>query len=714
MDQPLDQSIFLFIGAKGGVGATTAAIDTAKAFAERGRTMLVDADLSGRRSHAVLFNAIRKIDDAVADSDLPAVDLANNIKGLELAANVHAGFMLKSDHVERFMVESFAGIKYTVVDSPQPFAAAVRPFAVRAAQFVLIVEPSVLGVTGARAMQIELERFGVPENYLSAVIGAPRSGRAEVARADIEKALRLPVIAELPALNDRKYDRAIAGLMQTLLTKRSEGLLTLQPSTMTPLGERRLGKRAPNPGNIKTQSTPAAQAPAAPIQPAASENRAERLTRLQGAFGNELKFKIQQELSRRIDFAAMTQSLSFDTLKMEELRSEIAQIVALVIAAEEDVGSAEEIAHFRQEVIDEALGLGPLESILADDGVTEIMVNAPDKIYVELHGKITKSERRFTDSRQLRLVIERIIAPIGRHIDEASPMVDARLQDGSRVNATIEPLSIDGPTLTIRRFGKKAFHVRDLINLHSLTSSMSDLLRACVEARLNIVVSGGTGSGKTTLLNVLSTFLPGQERIITIEDAAELRLSQEHVVRLETRPPNTEGRGEIRIRDLVRNSLRMRPDRIIVGECRGGEALDMLQAMNTGHDGSLTTIHANTPRDCVRRLETMVMMAGFDMPVRAIREQIASAVDLVVQTSRMRDGSRKVTSIAEVVGMEGEVITMQEIVRFQARGLDKENRVAGEFESTGVSPSFLDRFAEYGVTYDISRLNEMRSMLAQS
>lgn len=690
------------VGSKGGVGTTTLSIDLAKNLASRGLTLLVDADLSGRRSQAVVFNAIRKIDEALGQHDLPAIDVGNNLRLLEIASNVHAGFMAKSDHLERFITESFGATQYTIVDSAQPFAAAVRPFAVRAAQFVLVVEPSMLGVTGARATQLELSRFGVPDSYLCAVIGAPR-GRAEVGRSDIEKALQIPIVGEVLPKGDRKYDRAIGSIVENLLTKRSDGLLTLQPSTSTPLGERRLGKRAPTPGIVAHEAaegeTPIAAPPA--------DHRSQATSRLQGDLRNRLKFKVQQELARRIDFAAMTESLSPDALKIEELRGEIAQIVAQIIQGEEGIGSAEEIAHFRQELIDEALGLGPLESILADDDVTEIMVNGPDNIYMERRGLIMRSERVFTDSRQLRLVIERIISPIGRHIDEASPMVDARLADGSRVNATIEPLSIDGPTLTIRRFGKRTFDIRDLTSLDSLTPSMADLLRAAVEARLNIVVSGGTGSGKTTLLNVLSTFCPNNERIITIEDAAELRLSQEHVVRLETRPPNTEGRGEIRIRDLVRNSLRMRPDRIIVGECRGGEALDMLQAMNTGHDGSLTTIHANTPRDCVRRLETMVLMAGFDMPVRAIREQVSSAVDVVVQTSRMRDGSRKVTSITEVVGMEGEVITMQEIVRFQSRGLDKEGKVAGSFVFSGVRPTFLDRFKEYGVSYDISRLSEM-------
>jgi pilus assembly protein CpaF len=346
---------------------------------------------------------------------------------------------------------------------------------------------------------------------------------------------------------------------------------------------------------------------------------------------------------------------------------------------------------------------------MRDPAVTEIMVNGPKTVYIERAGKIERTGKRFASEQALRLVIERIIAPLGRRLDESVPMVDARLPDGSRVNAIIEPLAIDGASVTIRRFGTRRLTAQDLIEKGSATEEMLDFLRACIEARLNIVISGGTGSGKTTFLNILSSYIPERERIVTIEDAAELCLNQPHIVRLESRPANLEGRGEIRIRDLVRNSLRMRPDRIVVGECRGGEALDMLQAMNTGHDGSLTTAHANTPRDALSRLETMVMMAGFDLPVRAIREQIASAVDLIIQTARMRDGSRKIISISEIVGMEGEVVTMQEIVRYAQQGVDLENKVTGEFQYTGVQPQCLSRFDEYGITYDVRKLSTLAS-----
>jgi len=349
------------------------------------------------------------------------------------------------------------------------------------------------------------------------------------------------------------------------------------------------------------------------------------------------------------------------------------------------------------DIADELLGYGPLEPLLRDQTITEIMVNGPHTVYVERNGKIERASIRFRDEAHLRQVIDRIVTPLGRRIDESSPMVDARLPDGSRVNAIIPPLALDGSALTIRKFGKNRLTPDDLVRLGSITPPMVAFLAACVRIKLNILVSGGTGSGKTTLLNILSGFIPPGERIVTIEDAAELRLQQPHVVRLEARPANIEGRGQISIRDLVRNALRMRPDRIVVGECRGGEALDMLQAMNTGHDGSLTTLHANSPRDCTSRLETMVMMAGMELPSRAIREQIASAIHLIVQVSRMSDGTRKVVSITEVQGMEGQVITLQDLFVFRQRTVDEQGRVIGEIEPTGLIPKFHHRFATAGI-----------------
>jgi len=360
------------------------------------------------------------------------------------------------------------------------------------------------------------------------------------------------------------------------------------------------------------------------------------------------------------------------------------------------------LAVIEKELLQEAIGLGPLEYLLKVDEITEIMVNGPDHVYVEKGGVLYRTDTAFAGNSQVMAAIERIVSPLGRRIDESSPMVDARLADGSRVNAVIPPLSLVGPTITIRKFAKKPFQAMDLVRFGSLSQEMFDFLNTCIKIRKNIIISGGTGSGKTTLLNVLSSFLPNRERIVTIEDAAELQLHQEHLVRLESRPPNVEGKGEVAIRDLVRNALRMRPDRIVVGECRGGEALDMLQAMNTGHDGSLTTVHANSPRDALARLETLVMMAGFDLPLRAIREQIASAVHIIVQVNRERDGSRKVTHISEITKMEGDVITMQDLFTFNSAGYDDNGKLLGRHLPTGSVPTFLEDIQRARLPLDVA------------
>jgi pilus assembly protein CpaF len=348
------------------------------------------------------------------------------------------------------------------------------------------------------------------------------------------------------------------------------------------------------------------------------------------------------------------------------------------------------------DILNELLGFGPLQQLLDDPEISEIMVNGAKKVYIERKGMLIKTNVTFDDDSQVLRIIDRIILPIGRRIDTDSPTVDARLPDGSRVNATIPPVAIDGPTITIRKFNKGKLSIDQLIDSGTLTKQMADLLRACVVSHMNIIISGGTGSGKTTLLNALSSFLPEDERIITIEDAAELKLQQDHVLRLETKAPNIEGKNAVTLRELVRNSLRMRPDRIVVGEVRGGEALDMLQALNTGHDGSLTTLHANTPRDAISRLETMCLMSGMDLPMRALREQIASAIDLIIQIARLRDGSRKVTYITEVSGMEGDMITMTDIFKFEQTGVDKEGKILGMIKPTGIRPLFSPRLEASG------------------
>ena len=379
-----------------------------------------------------------------------------------------------------------------------------------------------------------------------------------------------------------------------------------------------------------------------------------------------------------------------------EVRLRIQGIVDRIVDLHGFAVTREERAHLVEEMVHDVTGFGPLEPLLNDETITEVMVNGPSHIYIERAGKIERIDSVFLNDEHVMRVIDRIIAPMGRRIDETSPRVDARLPDGSRVNAIIEPLSLVGPVITVRKFSKKPYTVDDLIRFGTATPEMFDFMKACIEARLNLFVSGGTGSGKTTTLNVLSSFIPNTERIVTIEDAAELQLRQEHVVTLESRPPNIEGKGAIPIRELVRNSLRMRPDRIIVGECRAGEALDMLQAMNTGHDGSMSTGHANSPRDMLSRLETMVLMAGVDLPVRAIREQIASAVDLIVHQSRLKDGTRKITNITEVQGMEGDVIVMQDVFVFEQTGI-VEGKIQGRLKPTGIRPKFVEKFEVMGI-----------------
>ncbi len=394
----------------------------------------------------------------------------------------------------------------------------------------------------------------------------------------------------------------------------------------------------------------------------------------------------------------MGSRFSDSSVSEEELRVTARDELSAVIDEEQVPLSPEERRRLIREIADEVMGYGPIQRLLEDPSITEIMVNRFDQIYVERNGHLSLTDGKFSSDDHLRKVIERIVSKVGRRIDESSPLVDARLEDGSRVNAIIPPLAVNGPSLTIRKFSHVPITVQNLIQWGSLTPEMAELLSACVRARLNIIVSGGTGTGKTTMLNVVSSFIPENDRIVTIEDAVELQLQQQHVVRLESRPANIEGKGAIGIRELLRNSLRMRPDRIIVGEVRGGESLDMLQAMNTGHDGSLSTVHANSPRDAIARLETLVLMAGMDLPLRAIREQIASAVDLIIQLTRMRDGSRRVTHVTEVQGMEGEVVTLQDAFLFDySAGMDQQGRFLGKPIATGVRPRFLDRFEELGI-----------------
>ena len=410
--------------------------------------------------------------------------------------------------------------------------------------------------------------------------------------------------------------------------------------------------------------------------------------------------QIQQELLKRMDMKRLTMQ-GIDREGLEDTAREKIRGIIDEVVANGKLPAGIDPDRLEEDIFNEAMRLGPLEELLADESVTEIMVNGPEKVYIERGGKLVLSDCQFSDDASVMAVIERIVAPLGRRIDESQPYVDARLADGSRVNAIIAPLALSGPTITIRKFAKKALTPEDFVRFGTWTPDAAKFMELCVRLRKNIIVAGGTGSGKTTLLNLLSGFIPADERIVTVEDAAELRLQQPHVVRLEARPPNIEGKGAVTIRDLVKNCLRMRPDRIIVGECRGGEALDMLQAMNTGHDGSLTTVHANSPRDVISRLETMVLMSGMELPSRAIREQIQSAVDIIIHESRMSDGSRKVTAITEVTGMEGNQIVMQDIFAFNQTGIDANGKIVGRMKPTGAIPTWIDQVKARGIEVDM-------------
>ena len=432
-----------------------------------------------------------------------------------------------------------------------------------------------------------------------------------------------------------------------------------------------------------------ARPPAKPIRPTKDRMIDERAVRFQ-----DLKASIHRKLVDQLDMNKLAREAS------DEVRDQVKQIVKALCEEENTLLNFNEREKLAQEILDETFGLGPLETLLSDPLISDIMINGPKQVYIERRGKLSLSDVVFKDNEHLLHVIDKIVAPLGRRCDEVSPMVDARLKDGSRVNAIIPPLAIDGASMSIRRFGADPITWDDYVGFKSIAPEIVEFLRCCVVAGLNILIVGGTGSGKTTLLNNLSSFIPEDERIVTIEDAAELQLRQPHIVRLETRPPNIEGKGRITIRDLLINSLRMRPDRIVVGECRGGETLDMLQAMNTGHEGSMTTVHANSTRDAVQRVETMVMMSGFELPARAIRQQFASAINLIVQAARLTGGPRKITAITEVQGMEGDVITMQDIFKFEQDGVNAEGKAYGRIISTGVRPQFMERVRSAGMVVD--------------
>ncbi len=656
---------------------------------------IVDADLSGRRSVAEITDASRILNVNRTHS-IYSVARVGNTDIVELVDKYEDAFALRRPDMEELAQRLAGGETFVYIDAPRPYEDRIHPLVQRASRVIVVMEPDMLATSATRVTIRDLAKFGIPTKRLWIVTNC-RSGKAGIGSRELEKLFGIPVVAELPNNRDRRgYDKAIEALARKVIEAPAEPSFSNLEKTM--FG----GASSPVTAGSNEPSVDGATRDTA-VEDAAAEEKQRTERR------NKIRQEINDAMVSRVDLVAASRGHS-DGEKISRLRETIDKIIVEVMEERPDAGdlTLADRAQLKQEIIDEQLGLGPLEDLMRDPAVSEIMVNGAKRIYVERNGKLTLSNRTFNDDRHVRLVIERIVAPLGRRIDESSPMVDARLPDGSRVNAIIEPLALRGSTLTIRRFGTKRLQIEDLVRFGSIPQDAVGFLKATVEGRLNVVVSGGTGTGKTTFLNILSNFIPEGERIVTIEDAAELQLSQDHVVCLEARPANIEGRGAITIRDLVKNSLRMRPDRIVVGECRGGEALDMLQAMNTGHDGSLTTLHANTPRDALSRLETLVLMAGFELPVKAIREQIASAVDVIVQIERMRDGSRKVVSLTEVVGMEGDIVTMQEIVRYQPRGLNEDGKVVGDFQYTGVQPHYMQRFEENGVEFDVRQLAKLQ------
>ena len=692
-------AVVSILSRKGGTGRSFLAVNSALALRRLTNrpVLLIDLNLpySGDSLMQLGLGAATAMSDYAAKIEFlsPAAlegKLAEHplgIKVLPACTKVELYRLITPDVISKFMEVLRDQFAYIVVDHDADIGEEGFPVLDRNTMSVVVMEPDLLAINQTRKLAEFLRAIHYPNDRIQYVVNrfVPESKvTLDILQANVDK----PILGVIPEDRQSVQDALLAGQPVQRNRKLPISVAVDAVADRMLYFLDRLSSDASH-GISKDYLSGA---------PAAAS--AEETKRVDDKNILDLKLKIHQRLVREMSMQEFSVSNKLPTGKeLLEMQMRTEAVVSKILDEEGDglVSSTEAKRRISREIVEEAIGLGPLERFLADTKVSEIMVNGADQIYIEREGKIILAPERFTSEDQLRRIIERIVVQVGRRIDEQSPLVDARLLDGSRVNAVIPPIALDGSKLTIRKFSKKKLGVEDLIKYGSCTRQMAQFLQAAILARKNIIISGGTGSGKTTLLNILSSFIPNDDRIVTIEDSAELQLPQEHVVRLETRPMNIEGKGEISIRDLVRNSLRMRPDRVVIGECRGGEALDMLQAMNTGHDGSLTTAHANTPRDAISRLETMCLMAGMDLPVRAIREQIGSAVQLIIQQARLQDGSRKVTHITEITGMEGEIITMQDIFRFEQRGLDPSGKVIGFFAPTGNIPTFLDDLVSKGI-----------------
>ncbi|MBO9541300.1 Flp pilus assembly complex ATPase component TadA [bacterium] len=708
--------LILVFGAKGGLGRSVIAGNLAVAIARRTKraTALWDLDWMGGGSQASYLDldpppgnwadvvrGAKALDDALAEHESGVSLLAAPPVGEALvprAADVASiARELARDHELVVADTSFPNLGHEAMVALFDMASVV----------LLLVTPDITTLNASKAVIDQARALRFPLEKIHVVLN--RAGSVdELGPDDITEHLERPLIGQVPSSG-----AVVASL------NRGEPIVLKQPSHPVSAGILQLGARAlaQSATNLESAAkgvlaraterpvTQAAPGPSASVAPSSAGSEVKAVVPHQAPVVDEALVELRREVHRELVEALKRFNLSLEYLadptRKGEIREKVLEVTAEILDQLEDVplrNRAERVA-FINAIADEAVGFGPLERFLADPAVTEVMVNGHRTIYVERSGKLTRTPDTFTDEKQLRVVIDRIVAPIGRRVDESSPMCDARLPDGSRVNVIIPPLALTGSTITIRKFPNYRLGIEDLVKFGSLNQDMAHFLKCSILAKLNVFISGGTGSGKTTLLNVLSGFIPSDERIVTIEDAAELKLHQDHVISLESRPPNLEGTGAIAIRDLVRNSLRMRPDRIIVGEVRGGEALDMLQAMNTGHDGSLATGHANSPRDALSRLETMVLMGGVELPSRAIREQIASAIQIIVQISRLKDGSRKITRISEVAGMESDTIVMQDLFAYDQETVDAQGRVVGQFRYTGLVPNAADQFARVGLKF---------------
>lgn len=682
------------IGGKGGVGKSVFAANIACAFMNELRTqvLLIDADSRtvGDQNIIMGLKPIKTLKDiSNLSSSLTSVPL-NQIVTQHSSGLAYVGAVRGPEEKLDITSDSFSKTldflsrhyKFIIIDLGNDLGELQKSIIFDCTALMIISTPEVLVVTQTQRLISELLSNTFPKDMFQLVIN--KANNQGLSPQLISAQLQTQIVGVIP-----QDDLSANGSLQKL----TPFVLTSPKAPITSAYHEIVRKMT---GGI-LQRLKAISKPKSPTLNTDSQQSSSQTNSTGVDSRTQLKLRIHSELIRTADLNKMLTETRGDESKQKELREKVKKEITLLVDKESPDLSREERSKIIKEVLEESLGLGPLEDLLAEPDISEIMVNGAKKVFIEKSGKVILSPVTFTSNDHLRRIIERIVTPLGRQINNSTPYVDARLKDGSRVNAVIEPLAIDGPALTIRKFKKGGVNPEKYVEWGSMTKGMLEFIKICVENGLNVVISGGTGSGKTTLLNMMSSFIPSNERIITVEDAAELQLQQEHVVRLETRPPSMEGSNAITIRDLIKNALRMRPNRIVVGETRDGAAIDMLQAMNTGHDGSMTTTHANSPRECIARLETLCMMAGMELPVRAIREQISSAVHLIVQISRLSDGTRKVLSITEVSGIQGDVVTLAEIFKFKETGYDKNRRVLGLHQATGTIPSFIQKLSDKGI-----------------